>query len=758
MKSGRGWNKDALRTAILGILTVLFFVAIILIYYRIAYEERRDKIIKDGRMAASRSADQFERYLATNSDLVKFTAYTLNEMIVAGKPDEEIQEFLVGQSSAIRNAVIENSTGLYGYINGRFFSGTNWTPPDDYDATERPWYQKPMRYPGEMTILEPYVDVQSGNTMLALGKTLCDAVSVISVDVSLNQMQRLTEEAVTDGGSDIEMILTGAGIVVTHSDPAEVGKDYSAETGTLGAKIMRHLKDSRESYFEISHDGVQYIVYDAKFEGDWHCISVHDASRAFGSLNRILIFTIVSVILIVLIIGILLTVSARRSIVAHRALAENEARSVFLANMSHEIRTPINTMMGMNEMILRETGEKQIHSYAEDVKRAGEQLLGLVDQLLYYSKNGKETAASGQDGDPSPVPEGSVPLKRFIAPEAQVLVVDDTPMNLVVFEHLLQKTRIGIDLAGSADEGLALTAVKKYDILFFDHMMPEKDGIEALHELRRQKDNPNLRTPAVCLTANAIKGARDFYLGEGFDDYLSKPIDAQMLESTLLKYLPQDKIAEPAPGEEEGAETAEEFPEELRRLGEHDWIDVDAGVRYSGTVGAYLPLLRIFLSAIDEKQQELDQYYASGDLANYAIKVHALKSSARIIGMAAFGDEAQELENAAKNGDMSFISGHHAAFLREMMNYREPISEVFAEEDDDTGKPEADPGLMTEVYEELSRAADEMDCDRLLAVFTDMKDYRIPDADADLWKKLEAAANNYDYGGVTDLLDGHGRD
>ena len=132
--------------------------------------------------------------------------------------------------------------------------------------------------------------------------------------------------------------------------------------------------------------------------------------------------------------------------------------------------------------------------------------------------------------------------EQFRAPTAQVLVVDDTAMNLMVFKNLLKQTKVKIDTASSGDEGLSMSYNKKYDIIFLDHMMPEKNGIETLHELRSRPDDPNLKTPTVCLTANAISGAREQYLAEGFDDYLTKPIDPERLEAMLLEYLPGDKI------------------------------------------------------------------------------------------------------------------------------------------------------------------------------------------------------------------------
>jgi CheY-like chemotaxis protein len=132
--------------------------------------------------------------------------------------------------------------------------------------------------------------------------------------------------------------------------------------------------------------------------------------------------------------------------------------------------------------------------------------------------------------------------ERFSAPDARILVVDDNSMNLMVFGSLIKQTGVGIDTAGSGDEGIALTRNVKYDMIFLDHMMPEKDGIETLHEIRADKGNPNCDTPAICLTANAISGAKEHYISEGFEDYLAKPIAPEILEEMMLKYIPEDKI------------------------------------------------------------------------------------------------------------------------------------------------------------------------------------------------------------------------
>ena len=368
------------------VLVILFFAGIILIYYVMLYNAKRDNIIKNGEMASREAAEDFNSYLSTNIDCIKLAAYALDGMITRGAKDEEIQDFLVTQSTAIKSAVIENSTGLYGYINGRFFSGTMWEPPADYVATERPWYTKPMSSPGEITMLDPYIDVQSGNVMLALGKVLCDGVSVISVDVSLDQIQKLTEDAVLSGNSDIEMILNDEGVVVAHSQSTENGKNYRFENSSLGARIYSGIHEDRGNSFGFHYKGAHYVVYTAEIQNGWNFVSVNDATGVFGTLNIILLLTIVLIIAVVIIISLIMRRSRKSADQTVRAVAANEAKSVFLSSMSHEIRTPINAILGMNEMILRESNEKNILTYSGNIKNAGTTLLGIVNDILDFSR------------------------------------------------------------------------------------------------------------------------------------------------------------------------------------------------------------------------------------------------------------------------------------------------------------------------------------------------------------------------------------
>lgn len=142
-------------------------------------------------------------------------------------------------------------------------------------------------------------------------------------------------------------------------------------------------------------------------------------------------------------------------------------------------------------------------------------------------KNAKEDAGTSQKGE----------TQYLYAPNSSVLVVDDNKMNLTVVKALLKRSEIQLDFATSGTECLELTKNKKYDLILMDHMMPEPDGVETLHLLREEKENPNQDTIVIVLTANAIAGAADEYIKEGFEDYLSKPVTGIELEEKLLKYL-----------------------------------------------------------------------------------------------------------------------------------------------------------------------------------------------------------------------------
>lgn len=394
-----------------------------------------------------------------------------------------------------------------------------------------------------------------------------------------------------------------------------------------------------------------------------------------------------------------------------RADAANEAKSRILAQISHEIRTPINAVLGMNEMILRESDSPDIRRYAGDIDGAGKTLLNLINEILDFSKieSGKmeivETEynmlqmvrdvrnvlmpkAEGKGltfrieleegipyelyGDEMRVKQiilnlvnnaikytekGSVCLylkmgektgetmqliiqvqdtgigikeedkqslfqafsrvnveknhsiegtglglsivrqltelmhgsvrveseygkgslfeanveqkmrservvegkdalakweasyldkavvkEHFTAEQARILVVDDTAINITVVKALLKRIKVQVDTAKSGRECIEKAVRNPYHIIFLDYMMPEMDGVETLERLRRETVNASENAVIIVLTANAIVGSREIFLNKGFDDYMSKPIDGEVLEDMVEKYLPKELI------------------------------------------------------------------------------------------------------------------------------------------------------------------------------------------------------------------------
>ena len=247
---------------------------------------------------------------------------------------------------------------------------------------------------------------------------------------------------------------------------------------------------------------------------------------------------------------------------------------------------------------------------------------------------------------------------RFTAKDACVLVIDDNQTNLLVFKNLIKQTLVDVDTASSGDEGLMLCRKKKYDLIFLDHMMPDKDGIETLRELKAMSDSLNDSTPVICLTANAISGARENYLHEGFADYLSKPLDPDRLEEMMIDYLPKEKTFT---GKTSETKHGDELP--IHRQNVQDLIDVRVGIKNCCGEECYNLVKKTFLESMDESADILNGSLERGDLKNYEIRIHAVKSNAKTIGALALGEAAEELEFAAKRGDMELIKAKHASFM-----------------------------------------------------------------------------------------------
>ncbi len=291
-----------------------------------------------------------------------------------------------------------------------------------------------------------------------------------------------------------------------------------------------------------------------------------------------------------------------------------------------------------------------------------------------YEKTSEKIASGGDRYRPS-----------FVAPEAKILAVDDTELNLRVMTGLLEPTKINIDTADSGLHALELLQKTKYDLMFIDHRMPEMDGVELLKHIKYDEGSLNRDSLAIALTANVVEGAKEMYLNAGFNDYLEKPVNSKRLENTIKKYLPKDKILEYKESDEckeseEAAETEtnsgipQDINDELIRLRDKGLINIEEGVSYAGSEELFLATLRFFRDSVDSKADEILKFYAGNNMSDYTAKVHALKSSARIIGAYDLADKAKLLEEAGKHEDMEYIKENTEDVIKVYRSYKELLS------------------------------------------------------------------------------------
>ena len=261
---------------------------------------------------------------------------------------------------------------------------------------------------------------------------------------------------------------------------------------------------------------------------------------------------------------------------------------------------------------------------------------------------------------------GDRPYKEsFRAPEAVILIVDDTRINLTVAVNLLKNTKMKIDTAISGADAVNMAAKTRYDIIFMDQRMPEMDGTEAFHKIRDDENSLSHDVPVICLTADAVIGAKERYLAEGFSDYLTKPIDNYALEKMIMKYLPDDKVERVK--DEPKMTTIEEGTSEdaftiLRSVG----IEPKAGLKYCQDDEAlYRSLLAEYAYGELEKSHNLQKSYENENWHDYSIYVHALKSSSKMIGASALSLRAAKLEAAANAVDSGTIKTEHDMLMEE---------------------------------------------------------------------------------------------
>lgn len=591
----------------------------------------------------------------------------------------------------------------------------------------------------------------------------------------------------------------------------------------------------------------------------------------------------------------------------NRADAANQAKTTFLANMSHEIRTPINAVLGMNEMILRETKEKNTRQYAGDIQEAAKSLLGIINDILDITKieSGKlaiiqeeysfcslihdvknmiaykanlknlelkllidERIPSRLRGDDIRIRQillnlinngikythsGGVSLRvnlmeesegkaklyfevmdtgigikqedmeklfepfqrieerrnrniegtglglnitvnllqlmgsrlevesvygmgsifsfslwqeivdavpvgdfegrlieeisteshstLFAAPEAKVLIVDDNAMNRKVFVSLLKETGIKITEASCGKECLSFVKQEHFDIIFLDHMMPEMDGIETLKVMQSIEDYPCKNVPVVMLTANAVVGAEEQYLAEGFRAFLSKPIDPAKLEELIVELLDDELVSMQVD------KNRISVADEMRNLPIVEGMDWSYARTHFKDDESMLEMVQLFYEVIEKEIRELAEYFTNIQQEEqrklFRIKVHSMKNSAATIGITILSGIAKLLEDGARDADVERIQILYPIFEERWLAYKELLREIAGKEQGNI-PAEGHEKEIEKLLADIRMGAEQLDMDGIDDAVALLKQYKFQGKMEEKIEKIIAAAWDFD--------------
>lgn len=831
-------------------LIIIFCLMVIMVVYT-SQNVRRvtvNNIHEVGYDKLTSVSAQIDNYLDTTKGMLWVTAETVDQMTQHNVPNDSIQHYLVDQTEAQIETFNFDYTGLYGYIGGEYLDGLNWVPDDDYVPTERDWYRQAIAAGGDTIIVPPYVDAQTGQVVITITRMLSNGEDVVAVDLTMEYIQELSANLnLRDKGYGF--IFDEDGLIIAHEDEAMKGRNLNDIEGM--SELMEQAMSNVTGYFEMIIDGEPSTVFVQTVMDQWYVVIIISNSELYAeSVQQISVNVLICVIIFVL-IGLFYFLGYRNERRFSKRIEEmreeeqrqayeaqvlkfekeaadtaNKAKSDFLAQMSHEIRTPINAVIGMDEMIIRETDDPDIKEYAMDIKRASKTLLSLVNGVLDFSKiesgkmeivavrykttemiddlvnmiadraerkdlslslnidpklpgvlygddvrikqviinlltnavkyteTGSVTLTVGMDSmadnkctlfvsvkdtgigikeeeldmlfesfrrldekrnrniegtglgmaivqgilkmmgssievksdygsgsefsfkleqeiiDASPIGEyvrghksdDSDSGKDLTIHNADILIVDDNQMNLKVAKGLMRKLNSIPDLANSGRAAIEMIGKKHYDIVLMDHMMPGIDGIETF-KILRDRSLIDDSTAVIALTANAIAGARDMYLNEGFRDYLSKPIVPEELEEMLIKYLPEGSYSL---DDKNDTETGSSYDSGLIKTLRSSGYNVDAALTYSMNDESFLrELLESFVQSEPEKSEAIRTNHDSMNWNDYATYVHSLKSSARTIGADKLSKMAQTQEHASKDQNIPVIEDGYEPMMEE---------------------------------------------------------------------------------------------
>lgn len=359
-------------------------------------------------------------------------------------------------------------------------------------------------------------------------------------------------------------------------------------------------------------------------------------------------------------------------------------------------------------------------------------ILGLSNIFNGREENGSVSLMEAEDFD-------------FTAPEAEILVVDDNAINLTVVKGLLNPLQMKIDTALSGKDAVLMVTDKRYDIIFMDHMMPEMDGVETTRVIRRLLGN-NGQVPIIAFTANAVEGTAQMFIDEGMNDFVTKPIEMRVILAKLRKWLPPEKIEKnrnkkmntvlQGSKEAQASQTTTDIS--------IDGLDVKKAMEFLGNEELFWSVLKEYYRVIDKKSTMISEYEQKEMWKEYTVEVHALKSASKQIGALELAQVAEQMEAAGNAGNAALIHKITPGMLEEYMFYKGILAPYFVKEEETQSGRAAEKGELSELFDQMKDALDNLDMDAMEEVVKGMSQYSYSDAQRSIFKKLKNAVEDID--------------
>ncbi|MBQ9199764.1 MAG: response regulator [Lachnospiraceae bacterium] len=334
----------------------------------------------------------------------------------------------------------------------------------------------------------------------------------------------------------------------------------------------------------------------------------------------------------------------------------------------------------------------------------------------------------------------------------QLLVADDMEINRIMLESLLMSYGADVELACGGNECIEKCSEKKYDLIFLDNHMPDRDGYETLKKLKESADGYNKDTPVICYTAYEPQEGREDYEKAGFDAVLNKPIEPSQLSELMVSLLSDNfKLNFKEETDEDKTKRINKEKEILPTwIFDINGLDAEDGLLHCGNANDYINALTIFATSIDEKSKDIEELLGDDNIQMYTLRVHSLKSMARLVGANELSQLAARLEAAGKKGDMTTVGENTDELLKLYKSFKEPLAQLVEEvliSNDEKEKllPPVSDKTLNDAYMSMAEFTYCYDSGSIKMVLDALKDYHLKEEDAAKVNAIRKALKKLDW-------------